>query len=668
MSYHIDASTGDLVIDSFQNGTGSDPYSGLTDVKAVNVSTISGEASVGFSTASVTSTSYSNITLTSAGVSNTYTTTGTPFLENGQAIYVSSSTITGLTAATAIVYYITGLSYGGGTSEFSLTTVYGGSSGISTGNTGSAVFSTYNISIVNFFQKSRANNFAIDQLGQVWSDLFLTTGGSGVASTSSWTYMGNRSNSGNVPIATANGNGIVIFTTVHDSTGGTGISALLDEWLFAFRNSAIDYAQVTAASSNTSPTWVYSWQPSTGTIGTPTTSGYLQTNATVAGSHHAIVTPDARANYCDANYIGNFYQNIPLLGSNYTGFNPQSNATYTFQNYTAILPPDDIAQCMAFVNQSLLIGGIKNIVYPWDLNPSDNTYSVPLILLPERGIASIVSMGNNGYIFAGNRGNIYITNGSQSSFFKKVPDHVSNSIEPIFQWGAGTSTTIGVSPQAAAYNKNRLYFGVSGNYQNGGNILNCGGIWCIDLNSNAIYQSQQLSYGTWNGYASAIYTEATVTEQNVGFGLLVGWSDGLIPKLGIDVDTKNPYVNGQSWITSDMIPVGTLLRLNTPTQVELKLSQPLVSGESIQLNVGSYLDTSYASFVSSGTMSYSTNPLISNISWNSDASKGFPIQGLQWLLVQAVMTSTLTNPSYNRLKELRVIGSSVKQTGYYGTQ
>ena len=126
-----------------------------------------------------------------------------------------------------------------------------------------------------------------------------------------------------------------------------------------------------------------------------------------------------------------------------------TGGTYTAQNMTAILPTTDVAQCLSFVNEYLLIGGKFNIIYPWDLNPEDNTWSNPLILLPETNISNIVTVGNNAYIFAGNRGNIYITNGSQASLFKKLPDHLSGGVEPLYAWGGAT------------YNKNRLYFGVN---------------------------------------------------------------------------------------------------------------------------------------------------------------------------------------------------------------
>jgi hypothetical protein len=107
-----------------------------------------------------------------------------------------------------------------------------------------------------------------------------------------------------------------------------------------------------------------------------------------------------------------------------------------------------------------------------------------------------------------------------------------------------------------------------------------------------------------------------------------------------------------------MIPVGTLLDPTTPIQIEYKLAQPLVAGESVQILTGKYLDMTYASFVSQFT---STSALISD---NSANYGGMKDEQYQWILVQAVLTSTATNPSYNRIVQLRIMGAGKKVTGF----
>ena len=725
MAYTIDESNGDIVIGGFQNGIGDSPYSGISDAKGVNISSIASEASVAFSTQSILQAPNTGSQTTSVLASGGLLLIPTALaVESYQWVIFTSVGTSGLSLATPYFIFYYGTSEAN--TEYTLYTTFEGSSAVTISNNSAVTWYTIAPSAINFFDKSLGNNFALDSNGRVWSDLALTGTGGGI-STSSWTYIGNTT------LTNASGNGMVVYRTVHDGTGGSTTPPTVDETLFVFRNSAIDYLPLTSGGANATPyTWNYGWNPATGTTAQST---YLHTLGGQPNPHHAIVAPDNRVYFTDANFIWCFYQNVPLPGNNYVGFSPtnsgqifaltqnlylnavaavlssswsrssgvylatfsdneqryvtftngstaiswttgltgavnaniQVGTSYTFSTYT-ILPFNDTAQCLAFLNQYILIGGKNNIVYPWDL--TSPTYSTPLIQLPETNIQAMITVGQNGYIFAGNRGNIYQTNGSQASFYKKVPDYISNQVEPIFTWG-NLASSIGVSPQCVAYNKNRLYFGISGSYQAGSNVSNYGGLWCLDLTSNALYQQQQMSYGTWNGFISALSSDTvkSLYGPTFGFGLMMGWSDGSGNNFGVDVDIKTPYTNSHSWITSDIIPIGTLLKPTTPLQFEIKLSKPIVSGETAQILIGSYLDTSYASFQSAGTMTYSAGQ--PNISYNTSANltnPGSPIEQMQWLVVQVILTSVSSNPSYCRLTEIRILGAGIKQSALYNIQ
>lgn len=650
MSYRIEQDSGDIIIEGFNKGIGDNPYSGLFDVKSVNPDSISGEASVAFSTATVMQTKqYSGISGSADGTGNILVTglTQGKLMEVGEAINFNTSSITGATVGT--LYYIAGASQQSSTSEIiSITPSYGTTASITVGTTGTVTISTINMGLPKYFTKSRGNNFMIDANGRVWSDIVLTSGGSGFSSTTSWTYTGNTVD------ASSNGNGIVCYQTVTNGSGGTGTSAGVDEWIFVFRNSGIDYTQITSNGAATSPliSWIYGWKPSTGTTGTSFGTSYLQTNGSVNNSHQALVTPDSRVNYCDANTIGNFYQTPPSPGSSYTGFDPKNTATYTFSSFN-ILPFNDTAQCIGFLNAQLLIGGKLNIVYPWDL--VDNAYSTPIIQLPESNIQCIITVGNNGYIFAGNRGWIYITNGSQASPWKKVPDHISGAVEPLITWGG--SSAAGAPTGTATFNKDRLYFGCFATLQNGGNATGYGGVWCVDLNTGSMWNNNQLSYGTYSGYVSALGVPSNGTAagnsygSSIGSGIIAGWSDDAIPTFGVDVSIRQPYNGGQSYVISDMIPIGTSIEPTTAQQVEYKLSTPLLSTESVEIQIAPYLG---ASFTSAGiTSGSSTATIISDIF-------NMPVERLQWVLVKAILTSRNTNPSYTRLTQMRIKGGKIK--------
>jgi hypothetical protein len=361
--------------------------------------------------------------------------------------------------------------------------------------------------------------------------------------------------------------------------------------------------------------------------------------------------------YCDSFYVAIFSQNIPALAyNNYIGFNPLDPTTYYFNNF-AILPPNETAQCLTFLNQYVLIGSDSNFIYPWDAEGLALKYTAPAILLPEKNVSAMVTAGNNAYVFAGNRGIIYVTNGSQASFFKKIPDHLSGTVEPLFWWGGSLETPQNTPTGTAICQKNRLYFGFCATSPaTGATVTGYGGIWCIDLSTGAMWQSNQLSYGTYAGLASAflIPTAGASYGPSVGYGIVAGWWDGQ-NSYGVDVSISNPYSNGQSWVVSDIIPVGTFFKPMTAQQLEFKVSSPLLTGESVQLLMGSSLNDVY------GSGSMTAVGTTSGDATGTVFSGNFPItvQSQQWLIVKAILTYASGTPSYNRLTQIRIIGDTI---------
>jgi hypothetical protein len=663
MAYSIDPQNGDIVISGFSQGIGTDPYSGLTDLKSVNIGSIPNEASVSFGTKSVSAapnTGSQTTTVTTA--SNLLLIPTSLNVESYQWVIFTSVGTSGLTLNTPYQLFYFGQSglnyeyqlYTQGSNEFpanSAVTI-----------TGNSAVTWYTVvpSLTKYFTKSGSYSFMIDSLGLVWSDRYLTGTGGG-PSTGSWTWIGNAGKLGVSADTSANGNGILIYQTIHNGTGATGTPATYDEWLFVWRNSQIDYTQIISDNANTSIVWNYQWNPTTGTVGGG--GGYLQTSSLTNNPHMAIQTLPNFAVYCDSFYVAVFAQNIPALASSsYTGFNPQDKTTYYFNNF-AILPPNDVAQCLSFLNQNVLIGGRLNYIYPWNVEGLALKYTAPAILVPESNISCIVTVGNNAYVFAGNRGIIYITNGSQADEWKKVPDHISGTVEPLFFWGG--SETASAPTGTAVANKNRLYFGCQVGPQAGGSISGYGGIWCVDLNSGALWNSNQMSYGTYAGYVSAlgVSSQQATYGPNVGYGLLAGWSDGGTPNYGIDASIAAPYTGGQSYIISDLIPIGTNLEPQTPAQFEFKLSVPLQSSESVALyganNLADMLGQT-GSYVEIGSVTGGTNTL--SYLWPN------ALPPSQWLITKAILTSQSSTPSYDRLTQIRVKGLTLKLTSSYGTK
>lgn len=629
MAYQVDPTSGDIVINGFDKGIGASPYTGLTDLKSVDIDGVPGEVSVNFSTSAVSPTV--QLTALACTLSNSFDAlvyaTSNPKLADGQAVSFADSG-GGVTAG--VVYWVFLNSTSGGNYHFFLYSDYPMGSQVSITDASTTV-TTFNVAKAKFFSTmshgEAGSNFMIDASGQIWSD-YLEQSGNNL-----WRYTGNT------PGADGHGNGLVYWRTSRNyaSSGKVGD---WDGYLLSFRDGFIDYSNTNGVNSgagyNHVGTYTYGWNPATGSTGVA--SAYLTGSNLGSCPHNAIAGPDGRVYFCDYYNVRKISQADVITP---TTFSTAVPTTYNYTNYN-LLPINDIATCIAPLGTDMLIGGTYNQAYAWDT--FSNVISYP-ILLSESYVANIITVNTNAFLFTGNRGTIYITNGSQANPWIKIPDHISNTVEPYFQWGG------------AAYNKNRLYFGINVIDNASANISGYGGVWCADLTTGALWLSNQMSYGTYVGYVSALMALPPTPvfsgfpAEPAGVGYLAGWYNGLNSQsYGIDTTVSAVYTGTQSVVISDMIPVGTLLKPTTASQVEFKLAKPLGSGETVELQVASSLGGTFTSaLIVNGD---ATGTILSGNSQN------MPIQQQQWMLVKAILTGTLGTPTYNRITELRIVGAT----------
>jgi len=606
MAYRAE-DNGDIVINGFENGIGASPYSGLTDLKSVNISSIPGEVSVNFSTALISPNAFTGTVgvLSSNATNNTITFQNGTGLVRGQAISFVSSTVGG-TSTTPTVYWLGNVT-GGNTAQLYDNYINTNVVDI-TSDGGTGVFTVYNVATPKFFTSdSSGYYYMVDSLGQVWSNQTYTL-------YNGWTFTGNTKH---ITGDNSYGNGLVYY----ESSNRTG-------YLFVFSESSIDYTKTASSDFG----WVYGWKPVDGSLGNA--APYLNSPVnkglnSLLTYHYAILAPESTVFYGDLSNVSSFYQG----GS--TPFDPATKSTYVWGTFS-ILPANDYVQCLAPLGTSLLIGGIHNCVYMWDTVAATFNY---VILLAESYVSQIVTVNTNAYLFVGNRGNIYITNGSQAMPFVKVPDHISNTVEPYFKWGGAT------------YQKNKLYFGIYATNNSNTAIDGYAGLWCVDISTKAIHLSNQLSFGSYGngGYATALISIPATSAfgGQPGIGLYIGWATTI--QTGIDATISTPYnTGGQPYIISDMIPIGTLLKPTTVAGLEFKLATPLLQGERVELQIASMLGGTF-------TSALIVNGDGSLISGNTNNSQGITVQEQQWILIKAILTGLASNPSYNRLTELRII-------------
>lgn len=252
-----------------------------------------------------------------------------------------------------------------------------------------------------------------------------------------------------------------------------------------------------------------------------------------------------------------------------------------FSSQRVNLPARETAQCMVEIGNTVLIGGTTNVLYPWnqiDATPSD------FITLPEANVKTMINVNNMAYVFAGNKGNIYISNGAVASLTLKVPDYVAgvpgnkySYIEPYFTWGD------------AMYCRGRVYFSILD--QTATKAGNCGGNWSFVPTQNmdpnqeigmALRLENQNSYGDYDGYSTILIPNE---EQNaIAPQYWAWWQDSYNTSsaaFGVDYSTSNPVT--KYVVETDILPTGTMLEKGTFQQLEYKLTSALEAGDSVQL-------------------------------------------------------------------------------------
>lgn len=580
----------EIVINGFENGIADSPYLGIADIRNANITTSPRQASVGFATVGVTlpPSGYTSVAYTTASGTDVFTTASTSGFYAGMGLTINTiSPTAGPTAGNT--YYVNTIT----PTTFKLYSNLSADNliDITANATGTFSVQTFGTPIDSLSSPSTTFN----SLGKNVRDTFVKTS-DGLL----W-YL--RPDGANV-------NSIQFLGNLGHSTAGSpnyGL-AVAYNYLFVFQSAKIDYlplANLFSGIVNPSALWVYGWQ-----------------DTTISGTGHRAITSFTNGNvyFCNKTDIGIIKQ---VRGQT---FNAATGSTYVYsqQGLPSGLPANDRATCLSQLGQNLLIGGIQNYVYPWDR--TSDSYVNPLILA-ENFTTCIVSMNSSAYIFAGNRGRIYITNGSNIQEFKKFPDALSGTVNPYYNWGWGI------------YWKDQLVFSLSGTDNAGTTISNFAGLWSIDIeDTKALRLSNSLSYGT---YAGTVPTLANMGGINpTGDGVYAFWSNGTG---GVDYTSSSPYTNYECRIDTDIIPVGTFLTKNTFSNIEFKLAKPLVSGETVRISQRSNLTSSFVDVpVTEGGGTGDLSGVCTPVNF----------ENVQWIQFRIEMSSTASSPSYVPLTEI----------------
>ena len=316
--------------------------------------------------------------------------------------------------------------------------------------------------------------------------------------------------------------------------------------------------------------------------------------------------------------------------------------TYVFTPQRLTLPNFEISQCMTEVGNLIIVGCRSNTLYPWD-----QVQNLPsnIISLPESNTVQLLTVHNMCYVFTGNKGNIYLTDGNVASAVTTVPDYCagvpgtpSTYIESVFTWG-GTM-----------YLRGRVYFSILD--QTTTKAGNCGGIWSFVPTQNlyigqdvgmALRLENQSSYGTYNGYAPILIPK--VLQNVVAPQYFSAWQSDITTTIyGIDATGIGTASTSVGIIETDLISTGLLFDKKTFDKFIYKLSTGLANGATVALN---YRTDSTSAWQSCGTLDTDSNQLSGYYSAN--------IMQNEWMQLQAILTPTTATPgTFIRLTDIRI--------------
>lgn len=579
----------EIVIDGWQNGIADSAELGLADIRSSNIISQPSEAAVNFSLQGVTLPPVqSGVAFTCTDSTDRIAVTDASAYYEGMAVIINS------------VSGGTGLSSTAGSNTFFVTNIVGNNFQVSTG--------IIYVSVVAITADG-SGTLSTAQLGTpadsvVGSDISTTfTQSNGLIQ---WTLILDTSGQlfflGNGQQGTTQNRLYFAGNTNHSSTSaGLGIAVYLG-YIFLFLGTNIDYVKFSRIIGTNGPNgnWHIGWQ----------------TITTAPFGHKALAALDNALYFCNSQTIGSIIQAATKT------FDPTDSTTYTFNTSALQLPQLDYARCMTQLGVNLLVGGVLNFIYPWDRVSTSFNYP---IVVAEAFIQRIVGTNASAYVFAGNRGRIYITNGSNIDLFKKFPDHLTGTENPYYTWGD------------ALYLRNQLLFSVSATDNAGSSIDNFAGVWGVDLDTKALRMENTLSTGLLSGSVPVIAQMGNVNPAGNGYYAAFLQTTGKI-----DYSSSTPYTNYEAYIDTDIIPVGSFFNRSTNRTIEYKLAKPLVSGESVRISYRLNLTDSFTTVFTDSTVG---------------AISGFAkvnFQKAQWLQLRIARASTASNPSYTRLREVRI--------------
>lgn len=340
---------------------------------------------------------------------------------------------------------------------------------------------------------------------------------------------------------------------------------------------------------------------------------------------------DGNLYFANARNIGRILaQNQNIL------FNPGLAATYDVNvAVVEVLQPTDTVVDLTDLKDTLIISGQKD-TYSWDYVSSTPNAPSPV----GETITSTINLLGNLYTFAGQKGNIYLSNGYSAQLLCKMPDYIAGVVDPVWTFGG------------SMFHRSKLFFQALASTSSGTTVL--AGIFSIVV-SGAALQDTPLALTM-----EAQNSPGLVPSTTVGTGILIdntpssdgrdsyysAWGFGASATGGIDYNDTTLWQNYEPFIESDIIPIGTILEKETFGSIEFKLDRPLASGDSIRLSWRANLTDAYT-VIGTTTATASTFLQLSDY-FQANISQS------QWVQFKAEFKCAAASSSFIPLREIRL--------------
>lgn len=507
----------DVIINNFQRGMSNDVRSDFVEMRNIDVYQRRGIANIANRLRVSSQPKVSGFTFTADAATDQLTFQVAHTLTEGSAVTVSSTVALPTPLAPATIYFVIFVD----STRIKLATTLanalaGTAIDLTDAGTGTHTLVTINMKkTFHFTQDPRtAVIYTVDTDGRVW-----------MTNNNKWVLI-----TGNT-LTNTNANGICVWK----------------DYLFVFRNAAIDVWGNLRTDPLAARTWTNAWKALNSTAGSN-------------NPHHVIWSlSDDIMYWVDDRYVGSLLE--------VTTFDPAAAGTYTFTSQALDLPRQVVAQRIEELGGNLLVLGTVGLnnystIFPWDRISA--TFFLPIKL---NFVADMTIVHNNLlYILDLGSKKIWASNGTNIVTKREIPEIISDNF---------VDSAIG----AAMVFKGRLWFTISA-------TSNYSGVYSLDLDTNSLLLENKVSQNSYSDGFNLMYVTSLIPVNDIYY--YVGWYNSSNTTGGIDSILGNDgssykYESYGAYFETALKQVGTDMEPRTFEQIEILLSQPLGIAEGIKV-------------------------------------------------------------------------------------